>query len=251
MTGAASVIITASLAVSTSSAWSQTSVIQQNNVSVNHESASVTVSGQTVTVQTSTGIGHIVGDGQLASETRPIGPVSAITADGAFAVTVKTGSPPGVTIEADKNLLPIVKTDVSNGRLQIYTDRSYSTDGRIKVTVTSPEVADIAASGSNQINAEGLTGEKLMISLNGSNHAEMTGNISAITVELSGSNQLSARRLIADSANVTISGSGNAAVNARERIVADISGSGSISIYGNPKQRSTQVNGAGTITFVE
>ena len=249
MKGAASAIVTASLAISASSAWSQTSVIQQNNVSVNHEGTSVTVTGQTVTVQTSTSAGHIVGDGQPASETRPIGPVSAISADGAFAVTVKIGSPPGLTIEADKNLLPIVKTDVSNGKLEIYTDRSYSVDGRIKVTVTSPKVADISASGSNQINADGLTGERLTISLNGSNQAEMTGNVATMTVEMSGSNHLSAQRLIADNANVTISGSGNAAVDARQQIVADISGAGSISVYGNPKHRSTQVNGAGKITF--
>lgn len=251
MKGAASAIVTASLAISVSSAWSQTSVIQQNNVSVNHEGTSVTVSDQTVTVQTSTGASHIVGDGQPASETRPIGPVSAIRADGAFAVTVKVGSPPGLTIETDKNLLPIVKTEVSNGRLEIYTDQSYSADGRIKVTVTSPEVDDISASGSNDINADGLTGDKLTVSLNGSNHVEMTGNVSTMAVEMSGSNHLSAQRLIADNASVRVSGSGNAAVEARQQIVADISGSGSIAVYGNPKQRSTQVNGAGTINFVQ
>ncbi len=95
----------------------------------------------------------------------------------------------------------------------------------------------------------GSTGERLTISLNGSNHAEMTGNVATMTVEMSGSNHLSAQRLIADNANVTISGSGNAAVDARQQIVADISGAGSISVYGNPKHRSTQVNGAGKITF--
>lgn len=251
MKSAASAIVTASLAVSASSVWSQTSVIQQNNVTVNREGASVTVSGQTVTVQTSTGVGHIVGDGQSGSETRPIGPVSAISADGAFAVTIKTGSPSGLTIETDKNLLPIVKTDVSNGTLEIYTDQSYSADRRIKVTVTSPEVGDISASGSNEINADGLSGEKLTISLNGSNHVEMTGNVSTMTVKMSGSNHLLARQLIANTASVTDSGSGNATVDAREQIVAEISGAGSISVYGNPKQRNTQVNGAGTITFVQ
>lgn len=251
MKSAASAIITASLAISASSAWSQTSVIQQNNVTVNREGASVTVSGQTVTVQTSTGAGHIVGDSQSASDTRPIGPVSAISADGAFAVTVKIGAPPSLTIETDKNLLPIVKTDVSNGTLEIYTDQSYSADRRIKVTVTSPGVGDISASGSNEIHADGLTGDKLTISLNGSNHVEMTGNVSTMTVKMSGSNHLLARQLIANTANVTDSGSGNATVDAREEIVAEISGAGSISVYGNPKQRSTQVNGAGTITFVQ
>ena len=242
----AMVVVTASLVVGT--AWSQTSVIQQNNLSVNGEGSSVTVSGDTVTVETSRG-GRVVGNGQKASETRPIGPVSAIDADGAFALTIKLGAPPGLTIEADKNLLAIVKTEVSNGRLDLYADKSYSADGRIKVTVTQPSITGISASGSNQVDAEGLSGGPLSISLNGSNHAVLSGSVSAVTAHLSGSNHLSAQQLTADSANVTVSGSGNAAVDARQQVVAEISGSGSISISGNPKARNTQVNGSGTITF--
>jgi Putative auto-transporter adhesin, head GIN domain len=245
--GVAFAIATVSLAASSS--WSQTSVIQQNSVSVNHEGTSVTVVGRTVSVDTSTTGSRVVGDGEPASETRPIGPVSAINADGAFAVTVKTGPAPGVTIDTDKNLLPIVKTDVSDGRLDIYTDRSYSADGRIKVIVTSPYITDISASGSNQVNGEGLTGGPLSISLNGSNNAALTGSVSALTAHLSGANHLSAQQLTADSVNVTVSGSGNAVVDARQQIVAEISGAGSISVYGNPKARSTQVNGAGKISF--
>ena len=244
--GAAIVIVTASLAFS--AAWSQTSVIQQNNVSVNHEGASVTVSGQTVSVDLSTTGGRVVGDGHPASETRPVGPVTAVNANGAFALTVTPG-PPSLTIEADKNLLPIVKTDLANGRLDIYTDRSYSLDGRIKVTVSSPNVSEISASGSNQIDGEGLAGGPLSISLNGSNHAVLTGTVSALTARMAGANHLSARQLTANSANVTVEGSGNAAIDVRQQVVAEISGAASISVYGNPKARSTQVNGAGKITF--
>lgn len=251
MRRAARMIVTASVAVSAASAWSQTSLSQQNNISANRESSSVTVSGQTVSVETSSAAGRVVGDGQPGSETRQIGPVAEISADGAFALTVKVGAAPGLTIETDENLLPIVKTEVSRGRLEIYTDRSYSVDGRIKVTVTSPDVTDISASGSNRINGEGLTGGPLSILLNGSNKALLAGNVSALTARISGSNLLSARRLTADAADVTVNGSGDVAVDARQRIVAEISGAGSISVYGNPKARNTQVNGAGKITFVE
>lgn len=243
---AAVAIVTVSVAVS--AAWSQTSVIQQNTVSVNGDSSSVTVSGDTVTVETSRS-GRVVGDGQKASETRPIGTVTAIDADGAFAITIKTGAAPGLTIETDKNLLPIVKTDVSSGRLDLYADKSYSVDGRIKVTITLPNVSEISASGSNLIDADRLTGGPLSISLNGSNRATLTGSVSALTARLSGSNHLSAEQLAADSVNVTVSGSGNAAVDARQQVAAEISGAGSISVYGDPKARSTQVNGAGKITF--
>ena len=231
-------------------AWSQTSVLH-GSITLNADVSSVTVTGQTVTVDTRAGAGQVIGDGQPASETRAIGPVAAIDVDGAFALTLKPGPTPGLTIEADKNLLAIVKTDVTNSRLELYTDRSYSTDGRIKLTVISPNIADISASGSNQITAEGLTGGALSISLNGSNNAVLSGKVSTLTARLSGSNNLTAQQLAADAANVTISGSGAASVDAQQRISAEISGAGSIAVYGNPPARNTQVNGSGKVTFVE
>jgi hypothetical protein len=245
---AAILIETASLTAS--AAWAQTSVIRQSDP-VNHEASSVTVSGQQVAVDISASAGWVVGDGQPASETRSIYPVTTIAAEGAFALTVKVGATPGLTIETDKNLLPIVKTEMSNGRLDLYADRSYSVNGRIKITVTSPNIADISAAGSNQINGDGLIGGPLSISLTGSNNAVLSGKISVLTVRMSGSNNLKAQQLTADSANVTLSGSGAASVYARQRLVAEISGAGSIAVYGNPQARSTQVNGSGKIAFVQ
>jgi len=232
-------------------ARSQTSTIQQS-VTVNHEGSSATVSDHTASVDVSaTGRGRVVGDGQPASEQRPISPVASINADGAFALTLKIGPVPGLTIETDKNLLSIIKTDIANGRLHIFTDRSYSVAGRIKITVISPRVTDISASGSNQINGEGLIGGPLSIALNGSNRATLSRNISVLTCRLSGSNNLTAQQLTADSADVAISGSGAASVDANHQIVAEISGAGSLTVYGNPQARSTQVNGSGKITFVQ
>jgi Putative auto-transporter adhesin, head GIN domain len=257
-------VVAGTVSLAVSSAWSQTSVIQQNNadtqtsviqqnsVSVNGEGSSVTVSGRSISVETAaTGGGRVVGNGEPASEDRAIGPVTAIRSDGAFALTVKIGSTPKLTIETDKNILPIIKTTVSNGRLDIYSDRSYSLDGRIKVTVSSPNITDVSASGSNRIDGEGLAGGPFTISLNGSNRAALAGKVETLTCVMSGANHLAAQRLTSDWANVTLNGSGDAAVNASQRITAEISGSGSIAVYGSPKSRSTQVNGAGKITFVE
>ena len=233
---------------------SQPGSIQQNNVSVNGsgEGSSVTITGGAISVDTnSSGGGRVVGDGQPASEERPIGPVDAIHSDGAFALTIQIGPAPRLTIEADKNILPIIKTTIENGRLDIYSDRSYSVNGRIKVTVTSPNVSDISASGSNQIEARGFAGGPLSISLDGSNGAVLAGRVAALTCVLSGANHLAAQGLAAGSANVALNGSGDAAVDASQRIVANISGAGTITISGNPQERSTGVNGAGRISFVQ
>jgi hypothetical protein len=68
---------------------------------------------------------------------------------------------------------------------------------------------------------------------------------------MGGANHLMAQQLSADSANVTLNGSGDASVFAHQRVVAQISGAGSITVYGNPRERDTRVNGAGRISFVE
>ncbi len=226
--------------------------VQQNSVSVNGEGSSVTVSGGSITVDTAaTGGGRVVGDGQPASQERPIGPVTAIRSDGAFALTITNGPAPALRIETDKNILPIIKTTVSNGRLEIYSDQSYSVDGRIKVTVSSPDITDISASGSNRIDGTGFAEGPLSIALSGSNNAELSGTVAALTCVMSGANHFVAQGLAAQSANVTLNGSGDATVDARQGIVAQISGSGSITVYGNPKARNTEVNGAGKITFAQ
>jgi putative autotransporter adhesin-like protein len=232
---------------------SQPGSIQQNNISVNGsgEGSSVTISGGAISVDTTRSGGRVVGDGQPASEDRPVGAVDAVHSDGAFALTIKIGPAPKLTIEADKNILPIIKTTVENGRLDIYSDRSYSVNRRIKVTVTSPSIGDISASGSNQIQANGFAGGPLSISLDGSNRAVLTGRVEALTCVLSGANHLAAQGLVAGSANVALNGSGDAAVDASQRIVANISGAGTITISGNPKERSTAVNGSGQISFVQ
>lgn len=244
-------IAIAALCLTAGHSRSQTSVIQQS-ITTNGEGSSVTINGRTITVDAASGgHGRVVGNGLPASQDRPIGPVTEIASDGAFELAVKVGPAPRLTIETDKNILPIVKTEVSNGRLNIFTDRSYSINARIKVSVSSPSISEISASGSNRINAGGFAGGPLSVALNGSNHVELAGNVSALTCRMSGSDRLSARQLVSDSVDVTISGSGDASVDARQKLAAEISGSGSIAVYGNPKDRSTQVNGSGKITFAE
>jgi hypothetical protein len=156
-----------------------------------------------------------------------------------------------LTIETDKNILPIIKTTVTNGQLNIYSDQSYSIDGLIDVSVSSPNITDVSVAGSNQISAEGFAGGQLSIVLNGSSRAVLAGKVASLACVMGGANHLMARQLSADSANVTLNGSGDASVFAHQRVVAQISGAGSITVYGNPRERDTQVNGAGRIFFVE
>jgi len=197
-----------------------------------------------------TGQGQVIGNGREASEKRPVTAVTTINLDGAFELALVIGRPPGLTLAGDENILPVIKTSVSDGRLDISSDRSYTTSRAVRVAVSMPRLENLSASGSNQIEASDFDSGQVKVALSGSNNAVLAGKIAALTVRLDGSNRFSAAQLVADIVEIRIGGSGEASVNARQRVVAEIFGSGSIAVHGNPKEQSTRVNGSGKITFL-
>src|SRR5438874_537424 len=61
----------------------------------------------------------VQGSGTRASETRQVDPFSAVDSVGAEDVTITIGAQQSITVEADDNILPLIETKVSNGRLRI------------------------------------------------------------------------------------------------------------------------------------
>jgi len=193
--------------------------------------------------------GQIIGNGRVVSEERAIAPASAINIDGAFEVAIIAGQTPRLILEGDENILAIVETPVRQDRLETFANRSYSANRMIKVTVSLPQLANLAASGSNRIEATKLTGSAFSVSLEGANSATLAGRVGTLTCRANGSNRVSAQELVADAVNISIAGAGDAHVDARQRIIAEIAGAGSIAVSGNPRDRQSRVNGSGRITF--
>jgi hypothetical protein len=194
---------------------------------------------------------QIIGNGRLQSEERPITAVTVIDVNGAFELRILVGQAPKLTLTCDANILPIIRTSVSDGRLAIFSDRSYSLNRAIKITVSTPHLTGLSASGSNRVEAQAIDGSEFSISLDGSNDAVLTGNVSALVAQLGGSSRLAATGLTAGAVKIRVAGSGEASVAAREQVVAEVSGSGSIAVHGNPRDRQTQVNGSGKIAFIQ
>ena len=196
-----------------------------------------------------TGQGQVIGNDRPASEDRPITAVNEIDLSGAFELTILVGQAPQLSIAGEENILAIIRTTVSGGRLDISSDRSFTANQAIKITVGTPHLARLTASGSNRIEGRNIDGSEFSVSLSGSNSATLAGEVAALTAHLDGSSRLSAARLSAASVNIRLAGSGDASVDAREHIVAQIFGSGSIVVDGDPKDRQSQVAGSGRITF--
>jgi hypothetical protein len=61
-------------------------------------------------------------------------------------------------VEGDKNILPIIKTSVSDGQLDIFSDKSYSANRSVRVAVSTSHIASLSASGSNRIKGKNFDG---------------------------------------------------------------------------------------------
>jgi hypothetical protein len=193
----------------------------------------------------------VAGNGRIRTEERQVPPSSSIQVDGSFEVAVTAGSPQKLVVEADENLLPIIKTVVSGKELRIYSDRSFASRHAVRITFSTPSLSRLSASGSTHIAATGLVSEDFSLSLDGSSEVELNGRIARLTCESDGSTELSAESLITDAARIDFRGAGQGSFTVRENLDAEISGAAAITIYGHPKQRRTHIGGAGSIDFAE
>ena len=186
---------------------------------VRHDSAGPTQS--TVTTASTSG------SGAPASQSRSVGPFTAVELTGVDNVVVRVGSPQSVTVHADANLLQTVTTVVRHGRLVIGTTGSFSTRSPTRVTVSTPTLDALALSGAGTIAVTGVRAANLAVTLTGSG-----------TVRVQGA---------ARDVRATIGGSGAIYVPASESLDARVSGSGAIFYSGSPTQLHTSITGSGTI----
>jgi hypothetical protein len=193
----------------------------------------------------------VTGNGKIERSERAVGAASELDLDGAFLATITLGTGPSLVIEGDENVLPFIKSEATGGTLHIFAERSYRTEKPIRVILSLPALARLSAGGSNSVALTGVVGPALALTMNGSNSVSIAGRIGALSANLSGSGVLTADALEADKASVRVAGSGSAVLRVSAALKAEIDGSGSIDVHGHPAQRQVQVNGSGSINYVD
>ena len=226
----------------------------------------------------------------VAEETRPIRrDIRAVELNGPIDLSLRYGAQPGLVVRGEQRLLANVETIQDGAVLRIGT-RGIVLRHRepLVLELTLPALDRLRVDGSGSTEANGFTGERIELELNGSGRLEFNGryrqaralmqgsgeltldagNGDSVEGELMGSGELTlagaarsvrlasdgtgrldAQRLRADSAEVRQSGSGNASVTAHAQVAATVSGSGDIDVYGNPPQRTISRTGSGDVHF--
>ncbi len=211
------------------------------------------------------------GDGNVQKETRKISTFNGIEVSGAFQIILKQGAVEELIVEADANLLPLIRTEVVGGTLNIETKKPIHHVTVMKVYVTVKDLNRIDVSGAVDINTEGritvpelsidasgasdskleLGVQKLKLDCSGASKMRFSGFATNVNMDLSGASDIFAYDLLAENYDLQISGAGNAQLNVSKKIRADISGAGSVKYKGSPSEVDQSISGAGSIKKVE
>ena len=219
---------------------------------------------------TNTPAGQLVGSGRLVSETRAVSGVTGVTLTLDGALTITQGDTESLVVEAEDNILPIIKTTVTNGMLTIGTDPAVTSFRTTKpmsyrlsvktlnaITLTASGTAKastlnttdlrLTVNGSAGIKIDQLSAQAVHVTGSGSGDIALAGKVTTQEITLSGSGSYQAARLTCDSATAQLSGSGGATIVVGKTLEAHLTGSGNLTYAGSPAKVTQTATGSGRV----
>lgn len=191
---------------------------------------------------------QIVGSGNRKSETRDVGEFTEVLVKGAYRVEITCGASTALEVEADDNILPLIKTEVHGGRLVISQGSGFSVGSLPRVRVGARDIRFVAIDGASDFELAGVKNDTLGINVDGAGKLLASGETGTLDVELNGAARIDAQNLHARTANVESNGAGLTTVHATETLNATVNGIGGVDYYGDPKVVNPKVNGIGRVS---
>lgn len=209
----------------------------------------------------------IYGDGNVVSEIRKVTDFDGIKVSTGIDVFIKQGSTEALKIEADENLHEIIKTEVKNGTLNIYSEINirrarakkvyvvYKNLHLIKVTsagdikganTLKTDELDISLSSAGDLQLD-VEASEIDLSISSSGDARLTGSTDYLRADLSSAGDLYAFDLKAKKCKISVSSAGNARIHVTEDLDASASSAGDIYYKGDPEYRNLNSSSAGGI----
>lgn len=191
--------------------------------------------------------GCTVGSGNMVTETRDVSGFDEIVLLGSGEVIVTVTGTESLEIEAEDNVMPLLTSDVIDGRLELGVKESVTTTRGITYTITAAQLVGVTIRGSGDINGSDIDADSFEAAIEGSGRIDLTGTSNHLTVRIEGSGDFDGRDLESATGTVTIDGSGRALVNVTDDLTATVNGSGEVEYMGDPILHET-INGSGDVS---
>ena len=234
--------------------------------------------------------GFTTANGQT-TEVRTFSGIDGVALLGSGDVSITLGNKEEITIHAPADLIPYLLTENKDGTLQIgkrkigwkkfirFNDHVHydlvvkklthvsvsgsgdidaekltgekcsvrvSGSGNIEVNQINSNIAKVTVSGSGDVDVDNLSADILGVTINGSGDIEIVGKADELDVTISGSGDFTGNELRSKDVSIDLYGSGDARVWATKSLTAHIFGSGDVSYHGDPTVNS-RTKGSGNI----
>jgi len=183
------------------------------------------------------------------TEKRPAAAFHTVNAKGAFDIDIRNRQSVKLTVTADQNLLPSIITKVEGGTLYIYADRSICTKRSLAILIEGKDIQKIQSSGANDISYSDIQADKLEIIVDDAGEIHLSGKSKTLIARLSDAADMEAENLRANEVDISASGACDATVYASKKLNAVITGSGTITVHGNPEAVTKKISDAGELVL--
>lgn len=175
---------------------------------------------------------HVEGNNNVTTETRQFPAFDKVINEGNFDVYIIQDSLSEVVIEAESNLIPLIRIRVQGSALEIDTQDDLRNNYPMKIYVHTTDLSEIKLSGSGSIHADNIVTGNFESSLSGSGDIFFSGT--------------------ADKMRCFISGSGSLGLGiVCDELETDISGSGEMDIHGTANHGDFNISGSGSVHAYE
>jgi len=212
-------------------------------------------------------INAVRGSGNVKTESRDVHAFDRVALSGVGTLTITQGSTEALTIQAEDNLLPRLRSDVEGGTLRLGARTSIQPTKPIRYDLTLKQLSDLEVSGAGtaeapevrsdqlalrvsgvgSVHVGRVTANALTVDISGSGEVTASGEVPHQTVTISGTGDYEGANLASQQATVTVSGAGSCAVRVSDHLSARVNGVGDVTYTGSPTV-DQRVSGAGHIT---
>jgi putative autotransporter adhesin-like protein len=186
-------------------------------------------------------------DGPRTSRARDVAAFTSVENRSSVDVRLHAGEPQRLRVRAGEKVVDDVRTEVRDGTLRVTFDHSGFGGDDVVVEASVPRLTGVTASGSGDIDADGIDADALDVRSDGSSDISLQGTTRRLVLDLDGSGDADLADLDAREARVRVGGSGDADVRAGERLDVAVDGSGDVSYHGDPAL-TKRVDGSGDLS---
>jgi hypothetical protein len=189
-------------------------------------------------------------DGPRTAQTRDVADFTRIDNRASVDVRLHVGEPQRVRVGAGEKVIDDVGTEVRDGTLHLTFDQHGFGGNDVVVEASVPQLTGIEASGSGDIDADGIDADAFEVRSDGSADLALRGTAGRLALDLDGSGDADLAGLAAREARVAVGGSGDVEVRADERLDVDVDGSGDVRYHGDPAL-TQHVDGSGELSSAD